>query len=86
MNSNSSLAAAAANSTAAAAGAEPAAPAPAKKDSLDDTISQVFDEIHMSPGAGEKLAHEEGNEQGFIGKHLKKLKEKEEMQKRKVEE
>jgi hypothetical protein len=38
-----------------------------KEPTLDETISQVYDEIH----AGENEAPAEG----FIGKHLQKLKE-----------
>lgn len=58
-----------------------------KVETLDDTISQVFDEIHTSPTAAAKLVPEEtGAEQGFIGKHLKKLAEKEEQKKKQLQE
>ena len=59
-----------------------------KVDSLEDTISQVFDEIHMNPNSSSEGSSKDdsGTEQGFIGKHLKKLKEQEELKKRKIEE
>jgi len=47
----------------------------------------VFDEIHMDPNAGSKMVHEEHTgqeEQGFIGKHLKKLKAQEDEKQRKI--
>lgn len=62
---------------------------PASPPSLDDTISQVFDEIHdssQSLSTSNSSEEADGTEQGFIGKHLKKLQEKEEQRKRKLEE
>jgi len=41
-------------------------------DSLDDTISQVFDEMHSSPNDDQKTIDDPSN-QGFIATHLKKL-------------
>ena len=58
---------------------------PAAPETLDDTISKVFDEMHQPTlnllnNKSEDTA--EGSGEGFIGKHLKKLKEKEELKKR----
>ena len=58
-----------------------------KSASLDDTISQVFDEIHESSFSTSNHTDEaDPTDQGFIGKHLKKLAQIEEEKKKKQEE
>lgn len=58
-----------------------------KSASLDDTISQVFDEIHESSFSTSNHTDEaDPTDQGFIGKHLKKLAQIEEQKKKKQEE
>lgn len=60
---------------------------------MDDTISQVFDEIHQSSNTSAVLNTTQTSSddidsanEGFIGKHLKKLQKQEAEQKKKLEE